>query len=104
MKKNLLGSVHPAEVPAAMISALQWTPESALRDALIAERLPAAIAGRTLFWINIQQYLSHRDSQLPPEEYLRHWRDIYQCCLTEDTRRLQQLSYLSLQSPADISN
>ncbi len=76
-------------------------PESALRDALIAERLPAALARRTLFWINIRRYLAHQDAQLPPEDYLRHWREIYRCCMAKDLSRLRDLSYVSFDEPKD---
>jgi hypothetical protein len=79
-------------------------PESVLRDALIAERLPTALASRTLFWINIRQYLAHQDAQLPPEDYLRHWREIYRLCLAQDTSRLRGLSYVSFDEPNGISD
>jgi hypothetical protein len=82
----------------------EWLPESALRDALIAERLPAAVVGQNLFWINSRQYLSHEDAQLPPEEYLRHWREIYRSCLNQETSRLSALSYVSVEGPMDGSD
>jgi hypothetical protein len=92
--------VH-CQVPSAVG---EWLPESALRDALIAERLPAAVGGQNLFWINIRQYLSHDDAQLPPEEYLRHWREIYRSCLNQETSRLSALSYVSVEGPMDGSD
>jgi hypothetical protein len=82
----------------------EWVPESSLRDALIAERLPAALGCQNLFWINIGQYLNHDDAQLPPEEYLRHWREIYRSCLNQDTARLRGLSYVSVEGPTGGSD
>ena len=111
MKKNSLNSVtqrrdhfgdtsegsvallHPTQVSA------EWLPESALRDALIREKLPAALASKTLFWINIRQYLAHQDAQLPPEDYLQHWREIYERCLNQDPSHLPNLSYVSFERP-----
>jgi len=88
----------PSQVGGSQVGG-EWLPESALRDALIAERLPAALSCQNLFWINIQQYLNHDDAQLPPEEYLRHWREIYRSCLNQDTTRLSELSYVSIEGP-----
>jgi hypothetical protein len=79
----------------------EWLPESTLRDALIAERLPTTLSRKNLFWINIRRYLNHRDAQLPPEEYLRHWREIYRSCLNRDTARLSGLSYVSVEGPVE---
>ncbi len=76
-----------------------WMPESALRDALIAGKLPQALRDRNLFWINIRQYLRHSDADLPPEDYLRHWRAVYECCLAEDTEALRALSYVTFEDP-----
>ena len=78
----------------------EWVPESVVRDALIADRLPAAVSSRTLFWINVPRYLAHDDAQLPPEDYLRHWREIYRCCLADEPVTLRGLSYVSFEEPA----
>jgi hypothetical protein len=96
------GAVLPSQAVALRVG--EWLPESALRDALIAERLPAALSCQNLFWVNIQQYLNHDDAQLPPEEYLRHWREIYRSCLNQDTARLSGLSYVSVEGPVDGSD
>jgi len=77
----------------------EWTPESQIRDALLPERLPRALQGRTLFWINLREYLQHDDAQLPPEDYLNHWKAIYQCCLSEDVSDLRRLSYVRVEEP-----
>ncbi len=83
----------------ALPLAPEWMPESELRDALISEKLPHALQHRNLFWINVRRYLQHEHAQLPPEDYLRHWRDVYQCCLAEDTSTLRGLSYVSFDDP-----
>lgn len=99
-KGNLAGNGGTVLLPEVTS---EWLPESVLRDALIAERLPATVVGRNLFWVNIRQYLSHNDAQLPPEQYLRHWREIYRSCLNEDTAWLSGLSYVSVEGPVDGS-
>jgi hypothetical protein len=76
-----------------------WMPESALRDALIAGKLPHAIRDHNLFWINVRQYLQHEHADLPPDDYLRHWQQIYECCLSEDISALRGLSYVSFEDP-----
>jgi hypothetical protein len=84
---------------AALPRAPEWMPESELRDALISERLPHALRHKNLFWINVRQYLQHEHANLPPEDYLRHWRDVYQSCLSEDLAQLRGLSYVSFEDP-----
>ena len=76
-----------------------WVPESELRDTLISGRLPAALKDKTLFWVNVRRYLQHADAQLPAEDYLKHWAEIYRCCLSEDTSDLRGLSYVSFEEP-----
>jgi hypothetical protein len=96
----VLGSSKPLKSNAAKSPcSSEWLPESTLRDALIAERLPADVAGQTLFWINVRQYLGSQDAQLPPDDYLRHWREIYTSCMNADTARLRSLSYVSFEAP-----
>jgi hypothetical protein len=77
----------------------EWVPESRFRDTLLVEKLPAALRTRNLFWINVRQYLTHDDAQLPPEDYLRHWKKVYECCMSHDLRTLRRLSYLSFDAP-----
>jgi hypothetical protein len=77
----------------------EWMPESKFRDTLLVEKLPAALRDRNFFWINVRQYLTHDDAHLPPEDYLRHWQEIYQCCLSDDLARLRRVSYLSFDAP-----
>lgn len=77
----------------------EWLPESALRDALIADRLPTVLGGANLFWVNVREYLSHGDAQLPAEQYLLHWREIYRSCLNQETERLRNISYVRLGEP-----
>lgn len=77
----------------------EWVPESQLRDALISERLPAALRGRTLFWINVRRYLQHEHSRLPAEDYLKHWQQIYRWCVSDDWAALGGLSYVALAEP-----
>ncbi len=77
----------------------EWVPESQLRDALISERLPAALRDRTLFWINVRRYLQHEDSRLPAEDYLKHWQQIYRWCVSDDWAALGGLSYVALAEP-----
>jgi hypothetical protein len=76
-----------------------WIPECEFRDTLLIEKLPAALRARNLFWINVRQYLTHDDANLPPEDYLRHWQQIYHCCLSDDLSNLRRLSYLSFEPP-----
>jgi hypothetical protein len=73
----------------------EWIPERELRDTLLVEKLPAALRGRNLFWINPRRYLTHDHAQLPPEDYLRHWKGIYDTCLSDDLSTLRRLSYIS---------
>ena len=96
--ENEIG-VSKGAAAASPLPSAGWLPESALRDALIAETLPTALAGENLFWINVVQYLNHQHAQLPPEEYLRHWREVYRSCLNRDTTRLSELAYLSVHEP-----
>jgi hypothetical protein len=106
LMNNRKGSQPLSRTPSSLSSSSKssassdWLPESTLRDALIAERLPAAVADQTLFWINVRRYLDHQDAQLPPDDYLRHWREIYSSCLEADTSRLRGLSYVSFEAPA----
>jgi hypothetical protein len=79
----------------------QWIAERELRDTLLEENLPAAFRGKNLFWINVLQYLRHDDADLPPEDYLRHWKEIYDICLSDDLSALRRLSYLSFEAPSD---
>jgi len=79
----------------------EWIPESKLRDALLSGKLPAAVRDRNLFWINVRQYLQHQNAQLPPEDYLNHWKAVYECCLSQDLETLRRLSYVSFDDPAD---
>ncbi len=79
----------------------EWLPESALRDALFAGRLPAALREKTLFWINVSRYLKHEHANLPPEDYLNHWRAVYECCLSQDLSVLRGLSYVSVEKPPE---
>jgi hypothetical protein len=76
-----------------------WIPESEFRDTLLVQKLPAALRDKTLFWINVRQYLTHDDAQLEPEHYLRHWKEIYDSCLSDDLSTLRRLSYLSFDAP-----
>jgi hypothetical protein len=77
----------------------EWIPESEFRDTLLVQKLPAALRGKNFFWINVRQYLTHDDAQLPPEDYLRHWQEIYDCCLSDDLAGLRRVSYLSFEGP-----
>lgn len=77
----------------------EWMPESELRDALVPGDLPVALRGRNLFWINIRKFLKHTDSDLPAENYLRHWQAVYQCLLDEDASALRGLSYVTTEDP-----
>ena len=77
----------------------EWMPESELRDALVPGELPVALRGRNLFWINIKQFLMSSDSDLPAENYLRHWQAVYQCFLEEDVATLRGLSYIAAEDP-----
>jgi len=77
----------------------KWIPESEFRDTLLVQKLPAALRDKNFFWINVRQYLTHDDARLPPEDYLRHWKEIYDCCLAEDVATLRRLSYLSFEEP-----
>jgi len=86
-------------MPKTLFEGPEWVPESQLRDALISGRLPAALRGKTLFWINIRRYLQHEHSQLPAEDYLQHWEQIYRCCVSDDTAALRGLSYVSFKEP-----
>ena len=79
----------------------EWIPECKFRDTLLVQRLPAAFRNKNLFWINVRRYLTHDDAHLPPEDYLRHWKDIYDSCLTDDLSTLRRFSYLSFDPPAD---
>ncbi len=79
----------------------EWVPESRLRDALVAGKLPAAVRDKNLFWINVRQYLQSPNAQLPPEDYLNHWKAVYECCLSHDLETLRRLSYVSVDDPAD---
>jgi hypothetical protein len=76
-----------------------WIPEQEFRDTLLTEKLPVALRTRNLFWINVRQYLCHDDAQLPAEDYLRRWKEIYHCCLSDDLSTLRRLSYLSFEAP-----
>ncbi len=78
----------------------EWIPESEFRDTLLTQKLPVAVRDKNLFWINVRQYLTHGDAQLPPEDYLRHWKEIYDCCMAEDLSTLRRLSYLSFEPPS----
>jgi hypothetical protein len=80
-------------------SAPDWIPESEFRDTLLQQKLPAALRDKNFFWINVRQYLTHDDARLPPEDYLRHWKEIYDCCLSDDLATLRRLSYLSFEAP-----
>lgn len=77
----------------------EWIPESKFRDTLLLEKLPVALRDKNFFWINVRQYLTHEDAHLPPEDYLRHWQEIYHCCLADDLARLRRVSYLSFDAP-----
>jgi hypothetical protein len=77
----------------------EWLPESEFRDTLLMEKLPAALRDKNFFWINVRQYLTSEDAQLAPEDYLRHWQEIYECCLSDDLSRLRRVSYLSFEGP-----
>ncbi len=79
----------------------EWIPESKLRDALLSDKLPAAVRDKNLFWINVRQYLQHQHAQLPPEDYLNHWKAVYECCLSQDLETLRRLSYVSFDDPND---
>ncbi len=79
----------------------EWIPESKLRDALLPGKLPAAVRNKNLFWINVRRYLQHQNAQLPPEDYLNHWKAIYECCLSQDLETLRRLSYVSFDEPKD---
>ncbi len=78
----------------------EWMPEAELRDALLREKLPQALRGKNLFWINVGQYLKHEHADLPPEDYLNHWKAVYDCCLTNAQSDLRRLSYISFEPPA----
>ncbi|MGA2000220.1 MAG: hypothetical protein ABSG52_09515 [Terriglobales bacterium] len=77
----------------------EWIPESEFRDTLLVQKLPAALREKNFFWINVRQYLTSDDAQLAPEDYLRHWQEIYECCLSDDLSRLRRVSYLSFEGP-----
>jgi hypothetical protein len=77
----------------------EWMPESELRDVLFRGKLPAALRNKNLFWINIQRYLKHSDADLPPDDYLRHWNEVYERCLSEDLSTLRGLTYVSFEEP-----
>ena len=77
----------------------EWIPERVFRDTLLVEELPAALRGKNLFWINPRRYLTHSDAQLPPEDYLHHWKEIYDTCLSDDLSTMRRLSYLSFEAP-----
>lgn len=77
----------------------EWIPESEFRDTLLAQELPAALRTRNLFWINVRRYLKHGDADLPPEDYLRHWKKIYDSCMSDDLSTLRRLSYLCFEKP-----
>ena len=77
----------------------EWIPESKLRDALFRGKMPAALRDRNLFWVNVQRYLQHADANLPAEDYLNHWKSVYECCLAEDVSTLRGLSYVSFEEP-----
>ncbi len=77
----------------------EWIPESEFRDTLLTEKLPKALRDKNLFWINVCQYLTHDDAQLPPEDYMRHWKEVYECCLSDNLSTLRRLSYLSFDGP-----
>jgi hypothetical protein len=79
--------------------ALKWIPESEFRDTLLEQELPVALRDKNFFWINVRWYLKHDDAQLPPEDYLRHWKKIYDCCLSDELSTVRRLSYLSLDAP-----
>ena len=79
----------------------EWIPERELRDALLVEKLPPAVSNKNLFWINPRRYLTHSDAQLPPEDYLHHWKEIYDTFLSDDPSTLRCLSYLSFEAPGD---
>jgi len=79
----------------------EWMPESELRDVLFRGKLPAALRDKNLFWINIPRYLKHEDADLPAEDYLRHWNEVYEHCLAEDVAALRGLSYVSFEEPAE---
>jgi len=79
----------------------KWIPEREFRDTLLVEKLPSALRGKNLFWINPRRYLTHDHAQLPPEDYLRHWKEIYDICLSDDLSRLRRLSYISFDAPKD---
>jgi len=83
------------------LPAPEWIPESEFRDTLLVQKLPAALRSKNFFWINVRQYLIHADAQLPPEDYLRHWKEIYDSCLSDDLTNLQRVSYLSVEPPRD---
>jgi hypothetical protein len=79
----------------------EWIPESTLRDALVPGKLPAAVRNKNLFWINVRQYLQHQHAQLPPDDYLKQWKAVYECCLSQDLETLRRLSYVSFEVPDD---
>jgi hypothetical protein len=77
----------------------EWMPESEFRDTLLVQKLPAALRDKNFFWINVRQYLTSDDAQLPPEDYLHHWKEIYDCCLSDNLSTLRRLSYLRFEGP-----
>jgi hypothetical protein len=79
----------------------EWIPESAFRDTLLVQKLPAALRDKNLFWINVRRYLTHNDAHLPAEDYLRHWKEIYDSCLSDDCSLVRRVSYLSFEPPAE---
>ncbi len=110
MKKNSTIERHNSVLPQIAVVApasrdlshsapQDWVPESAVRDALFSGKLPSGYGDRNLFWINIRQYLTHAHAQLPPDEYLRHWREVYRSFVASNTGWLRALSYLRLERP-----
>ena len=77
----------------------EWIPECEFRDTLLVQKLPVALRDKNFFWINVRQYLTHDDAQLPAEDYLRHWQEIYECYLSDDLARLRRVSYLRFDGP-----
>lgn len=77
----------------------EWIPECKFRDTLLVQKLPAALRDKNFFWINVRQYLASDDAHLPSEDYLRHWKEIYDCCISDDLARLRRVSYLSFDGP-----
>jgi hypothetical protein len=77
----------------------KWIPESEFRDTLLVQKLPAALREKNFFWIDVRRYLRHDDARLPADDYLRHWQQIYECCMSEDVATLRRLVYLSFEEP-----